>query len=216
MSALSALTRTQSRVFLREPLAVFFGLLFPAVLLVVIGVAIPGRPIRSPRSTGRLSSRCTRRRRSSWGWRPWPSSCFPWPSEETESAGSSAGCRRPGPSPNARGGPPRRAVGRGHRGRGRRRAGRNARVLRSDPRERRMVRRVVRLGRLLAARDRVADRIPGADSEHRAEHRDDPVLPAALLRRRYIPLEVMPDGVRTSAATRRPGPRCRLFGKLEG
>lgn len=42
MSALLALTKSQSRVFLREPLAVFFGLVFPAVLLVVIGVAYPG------------------------------------------------------------------------------------------------------------------------------------------------------------------------------
>lgn len=42
MSAFSALTRTQFKVFLREPLAVFFGLVFPAVLLVVIGVAYPG------------------------------------------------------------------------------------------------------------------------------------------------------------------------------
>ena len=42
MSAYAALTRTQFKVFLREPLAVFFGLVFPSVLLVVIGVAYPG------------------------------------------------------------------------------------------------------------------------------------------------------------------------------
>lgn len=42
MSALSALAKTQSKVFLREPLAVFFGLVFPSVLLVVIGFAFPG------------------------------------------------------------------------------------------------------------------------------------------------------------------------------
>jgi ABC-2 type transport system permease protein len=42
MSALAALTRMQSRLFVREPLAVFFGLVFPSVLLVVIGTAFPG------------------------------------------------------------------------------------------------------------------------------------------------------------------------------
>ena len=41
MTALTALARTQSKVFLREPLAVFFGLVFPSVLLVVIGFAFP-------------------------------------------------------------------------------------------------------------------------------------------------------------------------------
>lgn len=42
MSAVVALTRNQFKVFLREPLAVFFGLVFPSVLLVVIGYAFPG------------------------------------------------------------------------------------------------------------------------------------------------------------------------------
>jgi len=42
MTALAALTRTQSKVFLREPLAAFFGLVFPALLLVVIGTVFPG------------------------------------------------------------------------------------------------------------------------------------------------------------------------------
>lgn len=42
MSALTALTRAQSRVFLREPLSVLFGLLFPALVLVVIGSVFPG------------------------------------------------------------------------------------------------------------------------------------------------------------------------------
>jgi len=41
MTALLALTRNQFRVFLREPLAVFFGLVFPSVLIVVIGFAYP-------------------------------------------------------------------------------------------------------------------------------------------------------------------------------
>ncbi len=41
MSAIAALAKTQSKVFLREPAAVFFGVVFPAVLLVVIGFAFP-------------------------------------------------------------------------------------------------------------------------------------------------------------------------------
>jgi ABC-2 type transport system permease protein len=53
MSAFSALTRTQSRVFLREPLAVFFGLLFPAVLLAVIGVGYPGATDPEPTFDGK-------------------------------------------------------------------------------------------------------------------------------------------------------------------
>lgn len=42
MSALSTLTRTQTKVFLREPVVVAFGLVFPAVLLLVIGNVFPG------------------------------------------------------------------------------------------------------------------------------------------------------------------------------
>jgi len=42
MTALTALTRTQSKVFLREPLAAFFGLVLPALVLVVIGTVFPG------------------------------------------------------------------------------------------------------------------------------------------------------------------------------
>ena len=53
MSALVALTRTQFKVFLREPLAVFFGLAFPTVLLVVIGVAYPGATDPEPTFGGR-------------------------------------------------------------------------------------------------------------------------------------------------------------------
>lgn len=52
-SPFSALTRTQFKVFLREPLAVFFGLVFPAVLLVVIGVAYPGATDPEPTFDGR-------------------------------------------------------------------------------------------------------------------------------------------------------------------
>ncbi len=42
MSALGTLTNTQFKVFLREPIAVFFGLVFPVLVLVVIGTVFPG------------------------------------------------------------------------------------------------------------------------------------------------------------------------------
>ena len=53
MTALSTLTKTQSKVFLREPMAVFFGLVFPALLLVVIGTVFPGATDPSPDLGGR-------------------------------------------------------------------------------------------------------------------------------------------------------------------
>jgi ABC-2 type transport system permease protein len=53
MAALSTLTKTQSKVFLREPMAVFFGLVFPALLLVVIGTVFPGATDPSPEFGGR-------------------------------------------------------------------------------------------------------------------------------------------------------------------
>lgn len=42
MTAFMTLTRTQTRVVLREPAVVAFGLIFPAVLLLVIGSVFPG------------------------------------------------------------------------------------------------------------------------------------------------------------------------------
>jgi ABC-2 type transport system permease protein len=48
MTALATLTKTQSKVFLREPMAVFFGLVFPALLLVVVGTVFPGATDPSP------------------------------------------------------------------------------------------------------------------------------------------------------------------------
>lgn len=42
MTALITLTRTQARLFVREPMTVGFGLVFPAVLLLVIGNVFPG------------------------------------------------------------------------------------------------------------------------------------------------------------------------------
>lgn len=53
MSAMGTLTKTQSKVFLRDPLAVFFGFVFPALLLVVIGSVFPGATERSPELGGR-------------------------------------------------------------------------------------------------------------------------------------------------------------------
>lgn len=53
MAALLTLTKTQSKVFLREPLAVFFGLVFPALLLVVIGTVFPGATDPTPEFDGR-------------------------------------------------------------------------------------------------------------------------------------------------------------------
>lgn len=48
MTALTTLTRAQTKVFLREPVAVGFGLVFPAVLLLVIGNVFPGATEVSP------------------------------------------------------------------------------------------------------------------------------------------------------------------------
>jgi ABC-2 type transport system permease protein len=42
MTALATLTRTQSKVFVREPVVVVFGLVFPSVLLLIIGSVFPG------------------------------------------------------------------------------------------------------------------------------------------------------------------------------
>ncbi|MCB1246432.1 MAG: ABC transporter permease [Acidimicrobiia bacterium] len=42
MSAFTALAKTQSKVFLREPASVFFALVFPGLLLFVIGTVFPG------------------------------------------------------------------------------------------------------------------------------------------------------------------------------
>ncbi len=53
MSATTALTRTQSKAFLREPLSVFFGLVFPSVLLMVIGLVYPGATDPEPAFNGR-------------------------------------------------------------------------------------------------------------------------------------------------------------------
>ena len=42
MSAMMKLTATESKLFLRDPLPLFFGLVFPAVLLVALGLFFPG------------------------------------------------------------------------------------------------------------------------------------------------------------------------------
>ena len=41
MSALAKLTTVEGKLFAREPLAMFWGLIFPAVLLVALGVFFP-------------------------------------------------------------------------------------------------------------------------------------------------------------------------------
>ena len=48
MTALTTLVSSQTRVFLREPVVVVFGLVFPAVLLLVIGNVFPGATEVSP------------------------------------------------------------------------------------------------------------------------------------------------------------------------
>jgi len=53
MTAFTALTRTQSKVYLREPLAVFFGFVFPALILVAIGSVFPGATDPNPELGGR-------------------------------------------------------------------------------------------------------------------------------------------------------------------
>jgi len=53
MAALLILARAQTRVFLREPAAVVFGLAFPALLLVVIGTVFPGATEAVPAFDGR-------------------------------------------------------------------------------------------------------------------------------------------------------------------
>jgi ABC-2 type transport system permease protein len=48
MSALSKLTNVEAKIFAREPLAMFWGLVFPAALLLVLGLFFPGANTPSP------------------------------------------------------------------------------------------------------------------------------------------------------------------------
>ena len=48
MTALLTITKTEAKLFTREPLALFFGLVFPSLLLLVLGFVIPGAQERSP------------------------------------------------------------------------------------------------------------------------------------------------------------------------
>lgn len=48
MSALKTMIRTETKIFAREPMAVFWGLVFPSVLLVVLGLVLPGAREPSP------------------------------------------------------------------------------------------------------------------------------------------------------------------------
>ena len=42
MTAQTKLVQTETRLFVRDPIALFFGLVFPAVLLVMLGLFFPG------------------------------------------------------------------------------------------------------------------------------------------------------------------------------
>lgn len=53
MTGFAALTRIQAKVFAREPLSVFFGLVFPALILIVIGSVFPDASERSAELGGR-------------------------------------------------------------------------------------------------------------------------------------------------------------------
>lgn len=53
MSPLAKLTTVEAKLFVREPLAMFWGLIFPAVLLLVIGLFFPGADTPSPDLGGR-------------------------------------------------------------------------------------------------------------------------------------------------------------------
>lgn len=48
MSALATLTKTEARLFARDPMSLFWGLAFPAVLLAVIGLVFPGAQDPNP------------------------------------------------------------------------------------------------------------------------------------------------------------------------
>ena len=48
MSVTLKLTRTESRLFVRDPIALFFGLVFPALLLIALGYLFPGFDEPSP------------------------------------------------------------------------------------------------------------------------------------------------------------------------
>jgi ABC-2 type transport system permease protein len=53
MSALRKLTTVEAKLFIREPIAVWWGLVFPAVLLLILGLFFPGGRVPSPDLGGR-------------------------------------------------------------------------------------------------------------------------------------------------------------------
>jgi ABC-2 type transport system permease protein len=53
MSALGKLTAVEAKLFVREPIAVFWGLVFPATLLLILGLFFPGGREASPDFGGR-------------------------------------------------------------------------------------------------------------------------------------------------------------------
>ncbi len=52
MTALTKLTTVEAKLFAREPLAMFWGLIFPAVLLIALGLFFPGFDTPSPELDG--------------------------------------------------------------------------------------------------------------------------------------------------------------------
>lgn len=52
MSALTKLTKMEGRLFLREPISLFFGLIFPALIVVGLGFLFPGFTDPAPELNG--------------------------------------------------------------------------------------------------------------------------------------------------------------------
>ena len=70
MSSTMNIARTEARLFARDPVALFFGLVFPATSAPVAGPLLPGiRRTVAPTSMDRATSTSTPRSCSRWGWR---------------------------------------------------------------------------------------------------------------------------------------------------
>ena len=69
MTALAKLDVVEAKLLRRDPMSLFWGLIFPALLLVVLGLAFPGfGPLRGPRRPPRHRP-VPRRLRSGSAWR---------------------------------------------------------------------------------------------------------------------------------------------------
>ncbi len=61
MSATMNIARTEARLFARDPIALFFGLVFPGLLLLLLGLFFPGFDEPSADLDGSTAtSTCTR------------------------------------------------------------------------------------------------------------------------------------------------------------